>query len=71
MCYYSLNDFKKAIPLYDKVIQSNSIQTGKSEFFKGICLENMSKKEEGCIYLKKADAKNYSEAKTYLKIYCK
>ena len=71
MCYYSLNEFKKALLLYEKVIQSNTIQTGKSEFFKGICLENLGKKDEGCIFLKKAKAKNYSEAETYLKIYCK
>ena len=71
MCYYSLNDFKTALPLYGKVIASNSIQTGKSEFFKGICLENLGKKEEGCIFLHKAEAKNYPDAKTYLNIYCK
>ena len=71
MSYYSLNDYKQALPLFDKVIQSNTIQNGKSEFFKGICLENTGRKDEGCIFLKKADAKNYPEAKTYIKTFCK
>ena len=71
MSYYSLNDFKQALPLFDKVIQSNTIQNGKSEFFKGICLENTGRRDEGCIFLKKADAKNYPEAKTYIKTFCK
>jgi tetratricopeptide (TPR) repeat protein len=71
VCYFSMNNFSKAIPYFDNVLKRNISTDGKSEFLKGVCLLNLSKKEEGCSYLKIAASKNYSGAEAYRKANCK
>ena len=71
MSYYSLQNWNKSIVYYDKVIASKALQTGKSEFFKGICLINLAKKDQGCEMMRLALEKHYPDASKFIDIYCK
>lgn len=71
MSYYSIQNWNKSIVYYDKVIASKALQTGKSEFFKGICLVNLGKKDDGCAMMKIALDKHYPDAAKFIGIYCK
>ncbi len=71
ICYYANNEFKKAIKYLNKSIALGTSNTGKSEYFKGICLINLGKREEGCAMVQLAKAKNYPDADPFLKANCK
>ena len=45
-----------------QVIATKAYMNGRSEFFKGLCLFNLGKKQEACLYLKIASSKNYPGA---------
>lgn len=71
MSYYSLQDYNRAIVYYDKVIAAKAIRNGKSEFYKGVCLINLGRKQEGCRYLHMAEGLNNKDARRIINQYCK
>jgi O-antigen ligase/tetratricopeptide (TPR) repeat protein len=71
LCFYANKQFQKAIKFFNKSIDLRNSTTGKSEYFKGICLLSIGKKEEGCAMVQLAKSKNYPDADAFLKTYCK
>ncbi|MBL0881736.1 MAG: O-antigen ligase family protein [Chitinophagaceae bacterium] len=68
--FFNLNQFRKAIFYFDKVIALKISNDGKSEFFKGISHINLGEKELGCQTLQIAKSKNYNEANNIIAQYC-
>ena len=68
--YFNNKEYNKAIPLFDKAINSGKASTGKSEFFKGVALIVLGNKTGGCELLHKAKAKNYEQADAIIKSNC-
>jgi O-antigen ligase/tetratricopeptide (TPR) repeat protein len=71
LCYYANKEFKRAINQFNKSLALGTSTSGKSEYFKGVCLLNLGKKEEGCAMVQLAKSKNYPDADIFLKTYCK
>jgi O-antigen ligase/tetratricopeptide (TPR) repeat protein len=71
LCFYANKEFQKAITQFNKSLALGTSTSGKSEYFKGICLLNMGKKEQGCAMVQLAKSKNYPDADMFLKTYCK
>ena len=71
ICYFKLNQFKKAILELEKVKSAPALQDGKTDYILGICYLNTQNKTQGCKYLNIADSKNFNGAKQLLKQYCK
>lgn len=70
LSYFALNNFKAAVPYLDKVIASKATQDGKSEYYKGLCLLNLGKKNDGCRFLRMADVKNFPAARASIAANC-
>lgn len=70
LCYFANNQFDKAIVYFDKAINLGTSTTGKSEYFKAVCLVNLGKKSEGCALANVAKEKNYPDANTFIKSNC-
>ena len=66
MCYFNKKDFAKSLIYFDKVLAMTTAGNGKSEFFKGVALLSLGRKE-GCTYLLMAQKKNYKEKEAELK----
>ncbi len=66
MCYFNKKDFAKSLVYFDKVLAMTNAGNGKSEFFKGVALLSLGRKE-GCTYLLMAQKKNYKEKEAELK----
>ena len=66
MCYFNMQDFKTALTYFDKALAIGTSTNGKSEFFKGVALINLGKKDEGCSALKISKSKNYKEKEAEL-----
>jgi O-antigen ligase/tetratricopeptide (TPR) repeat protein len=66
MCYFNKKDFAKSLLYFDKVLAMTNAGNGKSEFFKGVALLSLGRKE-GCTYLVMAQKKNYKEKEADLK----
>lgn len=60
MCYFNKKEFAKSIIYFDKALSMTTSGNGKSEFFKGVALLSLGRKE-GCTYLLMAKKKNYKE----------
>ena len=71
LCFYANKQFQKALNQFNKSIALGIATSGKSEYFKGICLFNLGRKEEGCAMVQLAKSKNYPDADVFLKTYCK
>ena len=71
LCFYANKQFQIAISNFNKSIALGTSTTGKSEYFKGICLLNLGKKEKGCAMVQLAKTKNYPDADAFLNTYCK
>lgn len=71
LCYYANRQFDKAVQQFDKAIALGTSTSGKSEYFKGVSLVNLGKKEEGCALVNTAKSRNYPDADTFLKSNCK
>jgi tetratricopeptide (TPR) repeat protein len=71
LCFYANKQFQRALNQFNKSIALGVSTSGKSEYFKGICLLNLGKKEEGCAMVQLAKSKNYPDADVFLKTYCK
>lgn len=70
ICYFNLKEYRKAISFFDRVIQMNIAQDGKSELFKAKCLLTLGRKAEGCQMLQIASSKKHPEADAFIKQYC-
>ena len=66
MSYFNKHEYAKAIIYFDKVLAMGNVGNGKSEFFKGVALLSIGRKE-GCTYLLMAQKKNYKEKEADLK----
>lgn len=66
MSYFNKHEFAKSIIYFDKVLAMTNAGNGKSEFFKGVALLSLGRKE-GCTYLLMAQKKNYKEKEAELK----
>lgn len=62
LSYYASNLFKEAIPYFDKAISFKACISGKSAFFRGICLINAGRKPEGCASFVLAQKQEYPQA---------
>jgi tetratricopeptide (TPR) repeat protein len=71
LCFYANKQFQKAINYFNRSIALGTSTTGKSEYFKGICMLNLGKKDEGCAMVQLAKAKNYPDADKFIATYCK
>lgn len=71
LCYFANNQFDKAIFYFDKAINLGISTTGKSEYFKAVCLVNLGRKDEGCALANLAREKKYPDADTFIKSNCK
>lgn len=71
ICYFANNQFDKAIVYFDKAINLGISTTGKSEYFKAVCLVNLGRKDEGCVLANLAKEKKYPDADTFIKSNCK
>jgi len=71
ICYYTAKSYEKAIIYFDKAIQFQSENTGKSEFLKALSLIELGRKELACLALKAAKAKQYPGVDAQIMQYCK
>ncbi len=71
ICYYSAKQFERAIPYFDKAIGLPSATTGKSEFFKAMCLISLGKKDQACGALQAAKQKKYPNVDQFITANCK
>lgn len=71
ICYYTAKLFDKAIIYFDKAIQLQSENTGKSEFLKAMSLIELGKNEQVCAALQAAKRKNYPGIDVEIAKYCK
>lgn len=71
LCFYASGNYSKAIGYFDRVLQQFAPTDGKSEYIKAICLLNLGKKEEGCLFLQKAVVKGNQQAAEQVAVYCK
>jgi tetratricopeptide (TPR) repeat protein len=71
ICFYSDKQFDKAITYFDQAIILPTENTGKSEFYKAMCLISLGKKEQACAALQQAKAKNYPGTDSFITANCK
>jgi tetratricopeptide (TPR) repeat protein len=71
VCYYNNNNLEQCLQYFDKSINLKTSTTGKSEFFKGVALNALGKKEEACRLLQVSVDKKYPDANKYYTLYCK
>ena len=71
VCYYNNNNLEQCLQYFDKSINFKTATSGKSEFFKGVALNALGKKEDACRLLQVSKDKNYPDADKYYKLYCK
>lgn len=70
LCYYALKNFDKAVIYFDKAMKFPAAKTGKSEFFKALCLIASGKKESACMALQIAKEKGYPDAEAIIAKNC-
>ena len=63
--FYQANMNNKALFYFNKVIESREINTGKSEFLKGLLLIETGSKLSGCKFIQKSIKLNYPDAIKY------
>ena len=61
----------KAIPYFEKATQFAQANTGKSEFYKAMCLISIGKKDQACNALQVAKQKNYPNVDQFITSNCK
>ena len=71
IAYFNMGDFNTSLTYFDKVFALQTAVDGKSEYFAGVALYNLGKKEAGCKYLQIALSKGWKEAETIIKTNCK
>lgn len=71
ICYYSAKQFDKAIPYFEQAIRFPQANTGKSEFYKAMCLISTGKKDQACSALQAAKQKHYPGTDPFIASNCK
>ncbi len=71
VCYYSAKQYEKALPYFDKAILLPAATTGKSEFYKAMCLIMLGKKDQACDALQIAKKKHFPNVDQYIASNCK
>ncbi len=71
ICYYSAKQYEKAIPYFDKASILPQSTSGKSEFFKAMCLITLGRKDQACGALQSAKQKHYPNVDQYIAANCK
>jgi O-antigen ligase/tetratricopeptide (TPR) repeat protein len=70
ICYFNMKQWQRAITYFDKELATKMSTNGKPEYFKGVALINLGKKEEGCNYMQTANNKGWAGAAAILKSNC-
>jgi O-antigen ligase len=70
ICYFNMRQYAKAIDFFEREIAMKISADGKPEYFKGIALINLGKKEDGCAYMQLSSNKGYTAANAILKSHC-
>jgi len=70
VCYYNNNNLEQCLQYFDKSINFKTATSGKSEFFKGVALNALGKKDDACRLLQISKDKKYPDADKYYKLYC-
>lgn len=71
ICYYTAKQYQDAVIYFKKAAQMPTANTGKSEFFMGMCFIAMNDKANACSALNAAKSKNYPGVDTYINQNCK
>lgn len=71
ICYFKLNQYKKAIDYLSKIADAVSLIDGKTEYVLGVSYISIQEKEKGCKYLRIAKDKNFPGAEQLLLQVCK
>lgn len=71
ICYYTAKQYKEAIVYFKRAAQLPTANTGKSEFFMGMCFIALNDKSNACSVLNAAKSKNYPGVDTYINQNCK
>jgi len=70
ICLYSAKNYTDCLYYFEKAAGISGNNTGKSQFYNGIALISLGKKEQACVILKVAKAKGYPEADKLIKANC-
>lgn len=70
ICYFNMGQYAKAIVYFDKELALKTSTDGKPEYFKGVSLINLGKKEDGCSNMQVSSQKGYTAADAILKSHC-
>lgn len=71
ICYFKLNQYKKAIEYLLKIKSTDTLKDGKTEYVLGTCYIAIQDKAKGCKYLGMSKNKNFPAAEQLLERFCK
>ncbi len=71
LAYLNMKNFANALVYLKKALSLKSATDGKTEYFSGIALLNLGKKEEGCTYLQTSLSLGWKEAAVTINSNCK
>jgi O-antigen ligase/tetratricopeptide (TPR) repeat protein len=71
ICYFKLDQYKKAIDYLSKISNAASLNDGKTEYVLGTCYIAIQDKTKGCKYLGISKNKNFPGAEQLLERFCK
>jgi O-antigen ligase/tetratricopeptide (TPR) repeat protein len=70
ICFFNMKQWDKSIKYFDKELAMKLSNNGKPEYFKGVALINLGKKDDGCKYMQAASDKGWKAADAILKSHC-
>jgi O-antigen ligase/tetratricopeptide (TPR) repeat protein len=70
ICFFNMGQYAKAIVYFDKELALKISADGKPEYFKGVALINLGKRDDGCSNMQVASKKGYAAADAILKSHC-
>jgi O-antigen ligase len=71
LSYFLLQDYATAVKYLDKAIDSKGAIDGKAEYYRGIALIDMGKRDEGCQSFLISESKKYYDARRLYDLNCK
>lgn len=71
ICYFKLDQYKKAIEYLLKIKSADTLIDGKTEYVLGTCYIAIQDKAKGCKYLGMSKSKNFPAAEQLLERFCK
>ena len=69
--FFNMKEYNKSLTYFNKVMAMKTAVDGKTEYFAGVALYNLGKKNEACHYLTIALLKGWKEAAPILQNNCK